>query len=212
MAIINQITALTDGASFFRGDLHIHSWGHSHDVKDQAMTPAAFVAKALSEGLSLIAITDNNEISGVAEALLAATGTSTVVIPGVELSTSDGHLLCYLPDLQSLQHFHPQLSLADRGSANSRCKTSLLDSIQVADSLGGFCVLAHVDGAKGFEVEVPGSAPHKVDVMKHKGLLGIELKHGASPVSYSPQDPDSGRRLIGTQRAAALGLGSRQFL
>ena len=61
-------------------------------------------------------------------------------------------------------------------------------------------------------MEVPGSAPHKVDVLKHKGLLGIELKDAASPVSYSPLDPDTGRKNVGAQRASALGMGSRQFL
>ena len=74
-------------------------------------------------------------------------------------------------------------------------------------------MLAHVDGAKGFEVEVPGNAPHhKTDVIKHKSLLGIEMKHSTSAISYSDLDPDSGRKLMGAQRAAALGLGSRQFL
>ncbi|MHB8241770.1 MAG: TrlF family AAA-like ATPase [Solirubrobacteraceae bacterium] len=212
MSKLDQILALSDGASFFRGDLHIHSYGNSHDVSDQTMTPSAVVAKALAENLSLIAITDHNEISGVAEAIQAAAGTSLTVIPGVELSTSDGHLLCYLPDLDRLQQFHARLSLADRGLSNSRCKTSMLGSIELADQFGGFCILAHIDGAKGFEVEVPGNAPHKADVIKHKGLLAIELKDSTTDISYSPQDPDSGRKIIGNQRATALGLGLRQFL
>jgi ABC-type lipoprotein export system ATPase subunit len=176
------------------------------------MTPGAIVTKALAEGLSLIAITDHNEITGVAEAIQAANGGQLHVIPGVELSTSDGHLLCYLPDLSRLQQFHAQLALADRGTANSRCQTGMLECMNIAGTLGGFCVLAHVDGAKGFEVEVPGNAPHKTDVIKHKSLLGIEMKHSTCVITYSDLDPDHGRELMGTQRAAALGLGSRQFL
>jgi predicted metal-dependent phosphoesterase TrpH len=82
MVQVDQIVALTDGATFFRGDLHIHSFGNSHDVRDRAMTPAAIVAKALSESLSIIAITDHNEISGVAEAIQAATRSPLAVIPG----------------------------------------------------------------------------------------------------------------------------------
>lgn len=212
MITLEQITALSDGASFFRGDLHIHSYGNSHDVKDHAMTPQQIVSRASAEALALISITDHNEISGVAAALDAAIGTLITVIPGVELSTSDGHLLCYFSDLQRLERFHARLSLADRGTGSSRCKTSLLECIDLADSMDGFCVLAHVDGAKGFEIEVPGSAPHKVDVLKHKGLLGLELKDSSTPISYSPQDPDASRRSIGVQRNAELGLGSRQFL
>jgi ABC-type lipoprotein export system ATPase subunit len=48
--------------------------------------------------------------------------------------------------------------------------------------------------------------------LKHKGLLGIELKDSATDISYSPQDSDQGRRSLGTQRASALGLGAKQFL
>lgn len=212
MATLGETEAVPDGASFFRADLHIHSSLNSHDVKDAAMTPAAIVIEALAEGLSLIAITDHNEITGVADAIDAAKGRPLLIIPGVELSTSDGHLLCYLPDLQTLLQFHGQLALADRGSANSRCQTGMLECMNIAGKLGGFCVLAHVDGAKGFEVEVPGNAPHKADVIKHKCLLGIEMKDSSSDISYSDQDPVPGRKLIGIQRAATLGLGSRQFL
>ena len=79
------------------------------------MTPGAIVAKTLAEGISLIALTDHNEISGVAGAIGAAAGTPLTVIAGVELSTSDGHLLCVFPHLQSLQQFHGRLALADRG-------------------------------------------------------------------------------------------------
>src|SRR5260370_42352915 len=104
------------------------------------MTPSAIVAKAAGDGLSMVAITDHNEISGVAEATTAAAGSSVTVIPGVELSTSDGHLLCYLPSIETLQKFHSNLSLADRGTANSRCKTSLLECIEQASALGGFAV------------------------------------------------------------------------
>jgi PHP domain len=90
MAQLDQIIALTDGASFYRGDLHIHSFGNSHDVKDQAMTPSAIVAKAIGESLSIIAITDHNEISGVSDALQSASGTGLTVIPGVELPPPTG--------------------------------------------------------------------------------------------------------------------------
>jgi histidinol phosphatase-like PHP family hydrolase len=176
------------------------------------MTPTAIVKKALAEKLSLIAITDHNEMSGVPEAIEAAKGSPLLVVPGVELSTSDGHLLCYLPDLDCLHQFYGRLAFADRGMDKSRCQTSMLECMNILDGFGGFSVLAHVDGAKGFEVEVPGNAPHKVDVMKHRRLLGIEMKNSSSTISYSDQDPDAGRKHIGNQRAAALGLGSRQFL
>jgi len=77
------------------------------------MTAAAIVAMAAKEGLSIIALTDHNEITNIEAALQAAKGTSVSVIPAVELSTPQGHLLCYLPKLEDLRRFHGKLSIMD---------------------------------------------------------------------------------------------------
>ncbi len=207
---------MPNGARFYRADLHIHSFGParkaSHDVKDDTMTPAAIVSTAISENLDVIAITDHNEIGNVQAALDAAQGTGLLVIPGIELSTSQGHLLCYLPDLEALQAFYSQLRFVDRGTQNSRCQTGLSECMTAAHELGGFAILAHVDAPKGYETEVPGSAPHKVDVLCHPGLLAVELKNAASTIAYSDQDPDPGRAAMGQKRISSLGLGRKQFL
>ena len=70
----------------------------------------------------------------------------------------------------------------------------MLDCLNKLQPLGGFAMLAHVDAPGGFEVEVPGSSPHKVDVLCHRALLGIELKNAKSTVSYSDHDTDAGAR------------------
>jgi len=48
-----------------RADLHIHSFGESHDVRNTTMTPAAIVATAIQEHLVLISIADHNDITNV---------------------------------------------------------------------------------------------------------------------------------------------------
>jgi histidinol phosphatase-like PHP family hydrolase len=209
---VSQIEAFSSGARFYRCDLHIHSYGGSHDVKDATMTPEAIVKTALKEGLAVIAITDHNEITNVQRALESRQGTAMVVLPGVELSTPQGHLLCYLPDLQALQHFHGRLQFSDRDTPNSRCNKSMFECLEECHALKGFSILAHVDGDKGFEKEVPGAGPHKADVISHASLLGIELKNAGSDVSYSEDDPDVGRKNMGGQRIVRLKLGLRQFL
>jgi hypothetical protein len=146
--ILNQPT----GARFYRADLHIHSCGASHDVRDETMTPTNIVWTAAREGLSLIAIADHNEIGNVEAAISAARDTGVLVIPAIELSTPQGHLLCYLPTLDGLRRLHGQLSIVDRNSQNSRCQQSLLECLNLVDNLGGFGVLAHVDVQSGFEV------------------------------------------------------------
>lgn len=209
---LNEIEKLPNGARFYRCDLHVHSYGGSHDVHDTTMTPEAIVQTAVQENLAIIAITDHNEINNIQRAIDASMNTLVTVVPGVELSTPQGHLLCYFPNVQALQQFHGRLQFADRQTANSRCNQSMFECLEECQKLKGFCVLAHVDSDKGFEKEVPGASPHKTDVIAHQALLGIELKQATSDVSYSEDDPDIGRKNMGGQRVVRLNLGLRQFL
>ncbi len=209
---IDEALGLDNGARFFRGDLHIHSVGASHDVSDATATPEAIVRTACDEGLHLIAIADHNEIRGVGSAIEAARGTGLLVVPAVELSTAHGHLLCYFPTLDALTRFHAKLSLADRDQPNSRCTNGVVDILNLVKEGGGFAVLAHVDGGKGIETELPGNPPHKRDIICHPALLGVELKRSDSQVSYSDLDPDADRKTLGRQRIEVLGLGKSQYL
>ncbi|MBI2770499.1 MAG: PHP-like protein [Burkholderiales bacterium] len=212
MNALEAISKQPAGASFFRADLHVHCFGGSHDVTDPTMTPEAVVATAVKENLSLVAIADHNEIASVERALAAANGTSVLVVPAIELSTGQGHLLCYFPSLTVLRRFHGQLTLVDSGSPTSRCQQSMLECLNLTNELGGFGLLAHVDAPSGFEVHVPGSSPHKADIICHPALLGMELKAANSLISYGPTDPDVNRGHLGNERIRRLGLGSKQNL
>jgi predicted ATPase len=176
------------------------------------MTPQGIVATASSEGLSLISITDHNEITNVEASIDAANGTGVLIIPGVELSTPQGHLLCYLPTLDALRRFHGQLSIVDRGKQTSRCQNAILDCLNLLQPLRGFAILAHVDAASGFEMENPGASPHKTDVICHPALLGIELKQAQSDIYYAEGDTDADRSRMGRERIARLHLGAKQNL
>lgn len=210
--ILKEIGALPCGASFHRADLHIHSFGGSYDVKDAAMTPKAIVEAAVAEKLDIVAITDHNDIVNVAAALEAAKGQATLVIPGIELSTPEGHLLVYCCDLVALTEFYGSIKIIDRGTDKSRCQTALLECLNKIDTAKGFAILAHVDGEGGLETKLTGNPPIKTDILTHRALLGIELKAADSQVSYSPDDPDGNRAQIGIARQQKLGLGGRQFL
>ncbi|HTB22627.1 MAG TPA: AAA family ATPase [bacterium] len=213
MIQLPEIAGLSQGARFFRADLHVHSIvGSGHDVKDVEATPEGIVATAIREGLKIIAITDHNEISGVARALDSAASAGLFVVPAMELSTSEGHLLTYFPSLENLQRFHAQLTFADRNTANSRCQTSMLECLEKILMLRGFALLAHVDAPGGFEIEVPGSTPHKMDILCHRALVGIELRNVQSVIYYNDQDSEPWRVHVGRERVRRLGLGTHQSL
>lgn len=200
-----NIRALTDGARFVRGDLHIHSYGGSHDVTDTMATPEAIVQTAITNGLSVIAIADHNATTSVESAIRAAVLHNLLVVPAVELSTMQGHLLCYLADVQRLGQFMAQLGVRDAGTPTSRVENSILDCLNRLQALDGFGVLAHVDGPKGLEVEIPGAPPHKADIISHPALLGIELRNPSSTISYGVNDPDPVRKSLGRARQIANG-------
>jgi predicted metal-dependent phosphoesterase TrpH len=66
-----------------RYDLHCHST-HS----DGLLAPAAVVARARAQGVDVLALTDHDELSGVAEAQEAALEAGITLICGAELSTT----------------------------------------------------------------------------------------------------------------------------
>lgn len=209
---LQNCLSITNGALFYRGDLHIHSYGASHDVRDIGMTPEAIVDTAKRENLRIIAVADHNEISNVQATVNAGITEGILVIPAVELSTPEGHLLCYFPTVDILAQFHGRLSLADRNQSTSRCSTDMLACLELTKGLGGFAILAHIDAGNGLETKFPGGSLHKTDILCHPALLGIELSRAASDVRYSPDDPESVRAHIGAQRIERLALGERQYL
>ena len=210
--IADHIAGLPAGARFHRADLHIHSLNGSHDVSDPAMTVDSIVKTSVSENLALIAITDHNEIINVESAIKAAHGSVVTVIPGVELSTPEGHLLVYFATVDDLSSFYGKLSFAGKGTANYRCQSSLLECLNKIDSTRGYAILAHVDAEGGLEKKVQGNTPHKRDIITHPSLLGIELRSAGSDISYADSDPDPDRRSLGQERIDALYLGNKQFL
>lgn len=96
-----------------RFDLHIHSW-YSPDAVNP---PEVLIAAARAAGLSGIAITDHDSCE-VHEYLLEqglerADGLPVdgfLVLPGIEVSTADGHLLCIGTTLPPLRH-HPAIEV-----------------------------------------------------------------------------------------------------
>ncbi len=72
-----------------RLDLHVHT-RHSRDAKGTVLELAN---AAKSAGLDGFAVTDHDTVAGHAEIRDASRETGLLIVPGVEVSTRDGHLL-----------------------------------------------------------------------------------------------------------------------
>lgn len=68
-------------------DLHTHS-----TASDGTVSPRELVEQARQMGLGAVALTDHNTLTGLAEFVQAAQGTTVRAVPGIEISTEfEGH-------------------------------------------------------------------------------------------------------------------------
>ncbi|MBS7298933.1 MAG: PHP domain-containing protein [Eubacteriales bacterium] len=78
--------------------MHIHS--ALSPCGDNDMTPNNIVNMSIIKGLDMIAVTDHNSCGNVA-AVMAAAGENLLVVPGMEVETSEEvHIVCYFPTLE----------------------------------------------------------------------------------------------------------------
>ena len=195
MVLFSDIQVLDNGAQFHSVDLHTHSYGASHDVKDTTMTPEGIVDSAKRQGLSVIAITDHNSNVNVQRAIDHAQENYSgqiLVLPGVEVTTAHGHLLAYFaPECTTnLAKFLSRLDLVgEMGAENTRTAKSMSDTIAEAEKLGGICIAAHIDREKtGFDMFAPGSQNWKKDIIISPGLYGLECDAVDALLWYSEHD------------------------
>jgi predicted metal-dependent phosphoesterase TrpH len=90
-------------------DLHSHST-HS----DGLLTPSEMVARAHAQGVKLYALTDHDELSGLAEARTAADGRGIRFIAGVEISVSWLHETLHIVGL-NIDSEHAEITEGLRG-------------------------------------------------------------------------------------------------
>lgn len=89
-------------------DFHIHS--SLSPCADDDMTPQNIVAMASVKGLNAIAISDHNSIRNVKASINCGTDFGIIVIPAIEVQTSEEiHILALFNDFSSLERFYSTL-------------------------------------------------------------------------------------------------------
>ena len=205
-ALMEEIESLNSGADFVRADLHIHSYGKedgSFDVKDEQMTPQNIVDTAIANNLSIISVTDHNEINNSRLATEYSVGKSILHIPGIEVSTTQGHLLVYFCDFQSLRKFYGNLDISDD---KQRCSQGIVECLNIAKSLGGIGVLAHIELDSGFEKVIGRFSDVIKDIYVHPSLYALEISKTSSSAFYTDSDDSAERKYLVKARREALEL------
>jgi len=127
-----------------RYDLHCHS-----TVSDGTLTPTALVERAASRGVDVLALTDHDEIAGLAEARRAADVAGIEFVDGTELSVSWRDITLHIVGLRIDPH-SPALVEGMRQIRSGRLDRARL----MAESLARAGIPGAFEGAARFAANV----------------------------------------------------------
>lgn len=177
-----------------RVDLHLHT-----TYSDGTQSPEALVADAAARGVALIAITDHDEIGGIAPAQAAGAALGVQVISGVEINTEVGreqiHILGY--------GFPPDAPALLAGLAALRqARVERLEKMLARLAVLGY----HLDAARVLAIAGHGSVgrPHLARALVEAGFLPdirtafdrLISNHGPAYVPRTPYRPEAAIALI----------------
>jgi len=95
-------------------DLHCHS-----NMSDGVLSPTEVVARAAANGVHALALTDHDDVAGIAAAQAVAATAGLRLIPGVEISVSWGGQTVHIVGLR-IDPQHPELAAGLHGIRRGR--------------------------------------------------------------------------------------------
>lgn len=167
------------GSNLYKVDLHIHT-PQSNDYRDKDASATDIVQAALNAGLNAIAITDHNDYRFIDAIKSAALGTELVVFPGVEVSTSEGHLLVIFdPDkdetvVKDFLMSCCSIRNTEFGEESTICDKKIDEVAAEAKKQGGIAIAAHFDDRKGL-LQAVTIGQRKIKIVESLTIEAYEL-------------------------------------
>lgn len=202
MAATTNNPELSSGARFYKCALQVNPHGYAEKFRGQplegdALSHAqAIVEKALEAGIEVLAITDHNDVSGIAAFRAAARNHASQsavnrrihIIPGFKLSSSEGvHILClYPPDTSDdqLDRFLGEFSIRQLGPSSTLSKKTFSEVLDlVHNSQNGITIAAHSTQKNGLFKVLSGQS--RIHAWRDKNLLAIQIP---GTIKDLPQD------------------------
>ena len=156
---------------------------------DASAHAQAIVEKAVEIGVSVLAITDHNDVSGVPAFRNAAQGRGVQVFPGFELSSSEGvHVLCIYPQDTTddqLQRYLGEFGIRNTSPSSDLANKSFIAILEQVREQQGVTVAAHVTNDNGLFKVLSGRP--RIQAWQCEDLLAIQIP---GPV----EDLPAGRR------------------
>lgn len=158
-----------------RIDLHSHS-----TYSDGVLTPAALIERASHKRLTMLALTDHDEVGGLPEAAAAARGAGIGFVPGVEVSVTWAGLTVHVvglgidPHNAPLAHGLAGIRLSRRLRANQIAQqlgaAGIPDCLTGASRLAGDAAVVGRGHFARFLVEQGHAADTKAAFKKYLGI------------------------------------------
>jgi len=190
---IARALTLPAGAVFHRCALQVNPHHYSATFRGKAAGgdadthAASIVEKALEIDVSVLAITDHNDVSGVPAFRSAAAGRDLHIFPGFELSSSEGiHVLCIYPqevEQHQLERFLGEFGIRKTTPSSDLSNQSFVEILKHVREQGGVTIAAHVTTKKGLFEVLSGQA--RINAWQVDDLLAIQIP---GPVDDLPQD------------------------
>ncbi len=190
---VDKALELSSGSAFHRCALQVNTHHYGSKFRGQAVEgdarshAEAIIAKAAEIGVSVLAVTNHNDVSEVPVFRDAAASCGITIFPGFELSSSEGiHVLCiYAPDTTEdrLGRFLGEFGIRDTAPSSDLSSDSFEEILAKVREQGGISVAAHVTNEKGLFKALDGQA--RIQAWTAKDLFAIQIP---GSVEDLPQD------------------------
>ncbi len=190
---IRKCIALPNGARFYRCALQVNPHGYAETFRgrpgngDAATYVKAIVEKAAELKISVLAITNHNDVTSVPAFRRAAEASGIHVFPGFELCSSEGiHVLCLYPptaEQDQLERFLGEFGIRNTAPSSDLSNKSFVEILRQVLAQGGVTIAAHVTTNKGLFRVLSGQA--RINAWRDDALLAIQIP---GPVEDLPQE------------------------
>ncbi|MFH1929140.1 MAG: AAA family ATPase [Chloroflexota bacterium] len=181
--MLKSILALSDGARYYKADLHVHT---PHDPERYErkgdLTVADVIEGAKAAGVEVIAITDHNCARGVDEAKAIGDREGVAVFPGVELTTFGGkpnvHIIVIFDrdaDARRIEDFIGKTGIP----MDEICTTEAVSTMGTAEVLSMryecvcIAIAAHSKSSSGLFKAMSGQS--RIAAYQGHALLAVEI-------------------------------------
>lgn len=194
MTIKEQTAKHSVGAVFHRCALQVNPHDYAQNFRGQRGASNAddyarsLIDKAVELGVSVLAITDHNDVSSVGAFREASKGRSVHVLPGFELSSMEGvHVLCIYPAETSTDRLGRYLGcfgITTTTPSSDLANMNFVEILRNVQEQGGVAIAAHATSDQGGLLKVLNGQA-RIQAWRCEDLLAVQIP---GPIEDLPPD------------------------